>query len=45
MRLPLIVFTPKSLLRHPRVVSTVEEFANGKFEMVIDEEKLRFDIS
>ncbi len=36
-RKPLIVFTPKSLLRHPKVVSSVEEFANGKFEMVIDD--------
>src|SRR5690606_31819960 len=31
-RKPLIVFTPKSLLRHPKVVSTVEEFANGSFQ-------------
>ncbi|TPV35907.1 2-oxoglutarate dehydrogenase E1 component [Paucihalobacter ruber] len=37
-RKPLIVFTPKSLLRHPRVVSTVEEFANGSFQMLIDDE-------
>ncbi|QDO95640.1 2-oxoglutarate dehydrogenase E1 component [Formosa sediminum] len=36
-RKPLIVFTPKSLLRHPKVVSTVEEFANGSFQMVIDD--------
>ncbi len=36
-RKPLIVFTPKSLLRHPRVVSTVDEFANGSFQMVIDD--------
>ncbi len=38
-RKPLIVFTPKSLLRHPKVVSTKEDFANGQFEMVIDDEK------
>tara|TARA_R110002049_G_scaffold70367_2_gene181800 strand:+ start:3220 stop:5976 length:2757 start_codon:yes stop_codon:yes gene_type:complete len=37
-RKPLIVFTPKSLLRHPRVLSTKEEFANGSFQMVIDDE-------
>ncbi len=37
-RKPLIVFTPKSLLRHPRVVSTVDEFANGSFQMVIVDE-------
>ncbi|MEQ9581756.1 MAG: thiamine pyrophosphate-dependent enzyme, partial [Arenibacter sp.] len=36
-RKPLIVFTPKSLLRHPRAVSTVEEFANGEFQTVIDD--------
>jgi 2-oxoglutarate dehydrogenase E1 component len=38
-RKPLIVFTPKSLLRHPRVVSTKEEFANGSFQVVIDDEQ------
>ena len=36
-RKPLIVFTPKSLLRHPKVVSTKEEFANGSFQMLIDD--------
>ena len=36
-RKPLIVFTPKSLLRHPKVVSTKEEFANGSFQMIIDD--------
>ncbi|MGB1307827.1 MAG: 2-oxoglutarate dehydrogenase E1 component [Oceanihabitans sp.] len=36
-RKPLIVFTPKSLLRHPLVVSTVDEFANGSFKMLIDD--------
>ena len=38
-RKPLIVFTPKSLLRHPLVVSTVDEFANGGFQMLIDDQK------
>ncbi len=38
-RKPLIVFTPKSLLRHPKVVSTKEEFANGSFQMLIDDEE------
>ncbi|MFE3867568.1 2-oxoglutarate dehydrogenase E1 component [Flavobacterium sp. LS2P90] len=37
-RKPLIVFTPKSLLRDPRVVSTVEEFANGSFQETFDDE-------
>ena len=36
-RKPLIVFTPKSLLRHPRAVSSVEEFADGGFQEVIDD--------
>jgi 2-oxoglutarate dehydrogenase E1 component len=36
-RKPLVVFTPKSLLRHPKVFSTVDEFANGSFQMVIDD--------
>ncbi len=36
-RKPLIIFTPKSLLRHPKVVSSVEEFANGSFQTVIDD--------
>lgn len=36
-RKPLIVFTPKSLLRHQRAVSTVEELYDGKFQEVIDD--------
>lgn len=36
-RKPLIIFTPKSLLRHPLVVSTKEEFAEGSFQMLIDD--------
>jgi 2-oxoglutarate dehydrogenase E1 component len=36
-RKPLIVFTPKSLLRHPRCVSTLDELATGKFMEVIDD--------
>ena len=42
-RKPLIIFTPKSLLRHPRVVSTVDEFANGSFQMLIDDETAKAD--
>ncbi|MGZ5243859.1 MAG: 2-oxoglutarate dehydrogenase E1 component, partial [Bacteroidia bacterium] len=34
-RKPLVVFTPKSLLRHPLAVSPVEEFTNGKFQEII----------
>ena len=37
MRLPLIVFTPKSLLRHPQVRSSVDELATGAFKEIIDD--------
>ncbi len=40
-RKPLIVFTPKSLLRHPKCVSTVNEFATGSFQTVIGEETVK----
>ncbi len=36
-RKPLVVFTPKSLLRHPKAVSSVKEFTDGGFQMVIDD--------
>jgi 2-oxoglutarate dehydrogenase E1 component len=34
-RKPLVVVTPKSLLRHPRVISTLNEFAVGRFERIL----------
>jgi 2-oxoglutarate dehydrogenase E1 component len=37
-RKPLIVFSPKSLLRDPRVVSTIEEFEKGSFQETIDDD-------
>ncbi|WP_299249491.1 2-oxoglutarate dehydrogenase E1 component [uncultured Lacinutrix sp.] len=42
-RKPLIVFTPKSLLRHPKAVSTVESFVNGSFQTVIDDVEAKVD--
>jgi 2-oxoglutarate dehydrogenase E1 component len=36
--LPLVVLTPKSLLRHPMVASAPRELAEGRFRLVIDDE-------
>ena len=36
-RKPLVVFTPKSLLRHPMVTSNLKDFTEGKFKRVISE--------
>ena len=37
MRTPLIVITPKSLLRNPKAVSSIEGLCNGSFRTVIDD--------
>jgi 2-oxoglutarate dehydrogenase E1 component len=37
-RKPLIVFTPKSLLRHPSATSTLDELASGRFHRVLPDE-------
>jgi 2-oxoglutarate dehydrogenase E1 component len=37
-RKPLIVFTPKSLLRHPSATSPLSELAAGRFERVIPDQ-------
>lgn len=36
-RAPLVIFTPKSLLRHPKAHARVEDFTNGTFKTVIDD--------
>ena len=36
-RKPLIVFTPKSLLRDPRCVSSIKDFTSGSFQETIDD--------
>lgn len=37
LRLPLIVMTPKSLLRHKLSVSTLDDLTSGSFQYVIDD--------
>lgn len=36
-RKPLVIMTPKSLLRHPKVVSPLEDLANGSFQQIFDD--------
>jgi 2-oxoglutarate dehydrogenase E1 component len=40
-RKPLIVMSPKSLLRHPHAVSTLDELAGGTFRLVLDDDAVR----
>lgn len=42
-RKPLVVFTPKGLLRHPQVVSPVHDFVDGHFREVIDDTQVIAD--
>ncbi|MBN8734422.1 MAG: multifunctional oxoglutarate decarboxylase/oxoglutarate dehydrogenase thiamine pyrophosphate-binding subunit/dihydrolipoyllysine-residue succinyltransferase subunit, partial [Acidobacteria bacterium] len=37
LRKPLVIFTPKSLLRHPRVVNKLEDLSTGGFRPLIGE--------
>lgn len=37
-RKPLIIMSPKSLLRHPKVISDMKEFTDGKFREIIGDE-------
>jgi 2-oxoglutarate dehydrogenase E1 component len=43
-RKPLIVFTPKSLLRHPRAVSKVEDLTNGSFQRLIPDDQAKAEL-
>ena len=40
---PLILMTPKSLLRHPLATSTLEEFTEGSFTPVLDDAEMSTD--
>ena len=39
-RKPLIIFTPKSLLRHPKAISKVKELTSGGFQRVIPDNEI-----
>ena len=42
-RLPLIIFTPKSLLRHPLCTSTIQDLTEGSFLEIIDDNSVKAD--
>mgnify|MGYP000937119902 FL=1 len=41
IRVPLIAFTPKSLLRHPDCTSTIADFTEGHFQEIIADNSLK----
>jgi 2-oxoglutarate dehydrogenase E1 component len=41
--LPLIVMSPKSLLRHPRAASTLHELSEARWQSVIDDPKVTLE--
>jgi len=43
VRKPLIVMTPKSLLRHKLAVSSLDELASGQFQTVIGDQRIKKD--
>jgi 2-oxoglutarate dehydrogenase E1 component len=44
-RAPLVILTPKSLLRSPAATSRVEHFTDGRFQPVLDDPQMRTDRS
>jgi 2-oxoglutarate dehydrogenase E1 component len=43
MRKPLVIMTPKSLLRHPEAKSYKNEFLSGRFNEVLDDNSVKDD--
>jgi 2-oxoglutarate dehydrogenase E1 component len=39
-RKPLIVFTPKSMLRHPEAISPIEEFERARFQTLVPDREV-----
>jgi 2-oxoglutarate dehydrogenase E1 component len=42
-RVPLVVFTPKSLLRHPQCISSLKDLERGRFIPVYDDDNIEVD--
>lgn len=42
-RVPVIVFTPKSLLRHPECISTLEDLSQKSFQPVLDDNEVEVE--
>ncbi len=42
-RKPLVILSPKSLLRHPKVVSDLDEIANGTFEKILKDDTVSLE--
>ncbi len=40
IRVPMVNFSPKSLLRHPKCVSTLEDLSENRFQEVIDDQNV-----
>jgi 2-oxoglutarate dehydrogenase E1 component len=43
--LPLVIMTPKSLLRHPQVASPLRDFSEGGWQPIIDDEQAKKNFS
>lgn len=42
---PLVVFTPKALLRHPRCQSSLQELTEGKFNFILDDPRSEIKVN